>query len=156
MTPRSTSVGGLKDQVRVVVRETTAAFVHARNVECPIARHVTCDLRVADEGTAIDHCYRGAPRSAVVSGEAFNQGAPTHVKVVPGNIHSSEEGRGWIIVGPARLAVIASIVVHAEMSPAIWIVRSRRLVSAQGAAPIRIQPHRKPRQIGRASCRERA
>ena len=31
------------------------------------------------------------------------------------------------------------------MSPAIWIVRSRGLVSAQGAAPIRIQPHRKPR-----------
>src|SRR3954469_17146354 len=37
---------------------------------------------------------------------------------------------------------------HAEMRPAIWIRRVGGFVSAQSAAPISIQPHRKPR-LGR-------
>ena len=127
------------------MRETATAFVHARDVESPIARHVTGDLRVADEGTAVDHCYRWAPCGAIVGGEGFDQGTPTNVKVVSGDVHSPEERRGWIVVGPARFAVVAAIVMNTEMGPAVWIVRSRRLVSAQGAAPIRINPHRKPR-----------
>src|SRR5207302_6037356 len=45
---------------------------------------------------------------------------------------------------PARLAVVAAIVVNAKMGPAIWIIRSSGLVPAQGAAPVRIQPHGKP------------
>ena len=58
VTPGVTAVGGLEDQVRVIVREATAAFVHTCNVHSPAAGHITRDLHVADEGTVVDHRYR--------------------------------------------------------------------------------------------------
>ena len=124
--------------------ETTTAFIHTGDVEGPVARHVTRDLRVADEGTHVGHRYRAAPRAAVVSGATDDQGALTHVKVVPGNIHVPEEGRGWVVVGPARLAVVAAARVNAEMGPAIWVRGIGGLKPAQGAARVAIEPDSKP------------
>src|SRR5882724_3911882 len=126
------------------MRETTAAFVHTGDVEGPVARHVTGDLRVADEGASVGHRYRAAPRAAVVSGAAHDQGTRTHGKVVPGNIHVPEEGRTGVVIGPARLAVVAAARVNAKMRPAVWIVRSGGLVSAQGAARVSIDPDSEP------------
>src|SRR5207244_10362949 len=71
-------------------------------------------------------------------------GACTYVKVVPGNVHVSEVRRGGVVVGPARLPVIAAAGVDAEMGPAGWILRSGRVVPAQRAAPVPIQPDCKP------------
>ena len=66
--PSGAAVGGLEDEVGVVVRKATAAFVHAGDVQVPVARHVTRDLHVANEGTGVGHRYRAAPCGAVVSG----------------------------------------------------------------------------------------
>src|SRR4029077_5600888 len=47
-----------------------------------------------------------------------------------------------------RFPVIAPAGVNAEMGPAIWVLRSGRLVAAQRAARIPIQPYREP-SLGR-------
>jgi len=101
VSPGITAVSGLVDMVGIVVRETTAAFVHTRNVYSPVARHVAGDLHVADEGAGVAHCYRAMPRDAVVTGEGGHERAGSHVKVVPGNVHSPEERRTGIVIGPA-------------------------------------------------------
>ena len=44
-------------------------------------------------------------------------------EVVPGNVHSSEERRRRIVIGPARLAVVGGAVVNTEMGPAIRVRR---------------------------------
>ena len=75
-------------------------------------------------------------------------GRPAHVKVVPGNVHVSEVRRGGVVVRPARFPVIATVGMHAKMGPAIWILRRARLVPAQRAASVPIQPDRKP-SLGR-------
>src|SRR5207244_2016289 len=72
----------------------------------------------------------------------------THVKVVPGNIHVPKEGRGWVVVCPARLAVVAAARVNAKMGPAIGIRGIGGLKPAQGTARVAIQPHSKP-SLGR-------
>ena len=97
---------------------------------------------------SVGHRYRAAPRAAVVSGATNDQSALTHVKVVPGNIHVPEEGRGWVVVCPARLAVVAAAGVNAKMGPAIWVRRIGGLVSAQGAARVAIEPDSKPSPDG--------
>src|SRR5450432_2932935 len=56
--PGGAAVGGPEDEVVVVVGKATAAFVHAGDVQVAIARHVTGDLDIADEGSAVAHCYR--------------------------------------------------------------------------------------------------
>src|SRR4029077_1785965 len=65
-------------------------------------------------------------------------------KVVPGNIHPPEERRTGVIVSPARLAVVAAVVVNAEMGPAIWVPGIGGLVPAQGATPIPVDPDCEP------------
>ena len=62
------------------------------------------------------------------------RGALTHIKVVPGNVHVSEVGRRGVVVGPARLPVVAAAGVNAKMGPASRVQRSGGLVAAQGAA----------------------
>ena len=118
------------------MRKTTTTFVHAGDVEGPVARHVTGDLRVADEGAVLATVI--APLHVLpLSVERRNEepeAALTHVKVVPGNIHVPEEGRGWVVVRPARLAVVAAARVNAKMGPAIWVRRIGGLKPAQGAA----------------------
>src|SRR5439155_6311910 len=65
VAPGGAAVSGFVDQIGVVMRETTTAFVHAGDVEGPVARHVTGDLRVADKGPSVGHRYRAAPSAAV-------------------------------------------------------------------------------------------
>src|SRR4029077_18925072 len=55
VAPGSTAISRLEEEVSVVVRKTTAAFVHAGDIQSAVARHVTGDLCVADEGTGVDH-----------------------------------------------------------------------------------------------------
>ena len=54
--PGVAAVGGPVDVVDIVVREAAAAFVHARDVDGPVARQVAGDLDVADEGLAVVSC----------------------------------------------------------------------------------------------------
>ena len=105
---------------------------------------VAGDLHVADEDTGVGHRYLGAPSDAVVSGAAYDQGACTYVKVVPGNVHVSEVRRGGIVVSPARLPVVAAGGVNTKMSPASRVQRIGGLVSAQCAAPVAVEPDGEP------------
>ena len=59
---------------------------------------------------------RGMPGGTVVSGEGDLEGAAANSEVVPGNVHPSEEGRRWIVVGPARLAIVRAAGVNASTS----------------------------------------
>ena len=97
--------------------EATAAFVHPGDVQVPVTDIVAGDLHVANEGTGVGHRYLAAPSDAVVSGAAYDQGACTYVKVVPGNVHVSEVRRGGVVVSPARLPVVAAVGVNAKMGP---------------------------------------
>ena len=144
VAPSGAAIGRFVDQIGVVVRETTAAFVHTGDVKRPVSRHVTGNLRVADEGASVGHRYRATPRAAVVSGAAHDKGAGTHVKVVPRNVHVPEEGRTRVIIRPAGLAVVAAARVNAEMGPAIWVRGIGGLKPAQGAARVAIEPDSKP------------
>src|SRR4029077_12192265 len=131
--------------VGVVVGEATAAFVHAGDVDVAVARQVTGDLHVANEGRLGAHHGCAAPSGTVISRAGNEDVRVGKTKVVPGNVHISEERRGRVVVGPSRFAVVAAVVVNAEVRPAIWILRSQGLVSAEGAAPIPIYPDSKPR-----------
>ena len=72
----------------------------------PLPAQVARDLHVADEGAAVDHCCRAAPRNAAISGVDGHESAlAAIVKVVPGNVQSPEERRAGIVISPARLAV---------------------------------------------------
>src|SRR6266550_2792852 len=145
VTPRATAIGGFEDEIGVVVRETTAAFVHTGDVCRPAARQVARDLHVADKRTAVDHCCRAAPRGAAIGGKDAHQSALADIKVVPGNVQSPKERRGGIIVGPARFAVGRTFVESAEMSPAIRVVGREGLVTAKTlTAACGIKPNRNP------------
>ena len=113
--------------------KATATFVHAGDVQVPV-NIVAGDLHVADEDTGVGHRYLAAPSDAVVSGAAYDQGACTYVKVVPGNVHVSEVRRGWVVVSPTRLPVVAAGGVNAKMSPAS---RVQRIVDLY---PPKVQP----------------
>src|SRR5215510_2242570 len=87
------------------------------------------------------------PRSAVVTGGGDRERAAAHIEVVPGHIHPPEEGRGWVVVRPTRLAVVAgTAVVNARiMDPAIRVPRCAGLVAAQATAALTVEdPDREP------------
>src|SRR6266446_7853357 len=145
VTPRATAISGFEDEVGIVVRETSAAFVHTCDVCRPAARKVSRNLHVANEGAAVDHCCRAAPRGAAISGVDAHQSALTDIKVVPGNVQCPEERRARIVISPARFAIGRALVESAEMGPAIWIVGSGGLVPAKTLTTARaIQPDRNP------------
>ena len=73
---------------------------------------------------------RGCPRGAAVSGEGDEDVRVAKIKVVPGNIHSPEERRTGVVIGPARFPVVATVGVSAEMGPA-WVRGSGGLIPAQ-------------------------
>ena len=124
--------------------KATAAFVHPGDVQVPV-NIVAGDLHIANEGREVGHRYLAAPSDAVVSGAAYDQGALTDVKVVPGNVHVSEVRRGGVIVSPARFPVVAAGGVNAKMSsPASRVQRISGLEPAQGAAPVAVEPDREP------------
>ena len=126
------------------MRKATTTFVHAGDVQVPV-NIVAGDLHVANEGTGVGHRYLAAPSDAVVSGAAYDQGAFTYVKVVPGNVHVSEKRRGWVIVSPARFPVVAAAGVNAKVSPpASRVQRISGLEPAQGAAPVAVEPDGEP------------
>ena len=145
VSPACAAISGLEDEVRVVVGKATTAFVHAGDVQVPVARHVTGDLHVADEGILSAHHHRAAPSITVISGANNEDVRVADIKVVPGNIHVSEVRRARVIISPARLAVGRALVENAEMRPAIWILRSGGLIPAKTLTTARtIQPHREP------------
>src|SRR6188472_1562343 len=124
------------------MREASPALVHTSDV------YVACDqvashLHVADErGPSARHDW-AVPRGTVVTGESDEDVCVGLTKVVPRNVHSPEERRAWVIVGPAGLAIVFGIGINAKMGPAIRVVRSGGLVPAQRAA-VSVRPHRKP------------
>src|SRR6266404_2903400 len=88
--PGGSAVGGSVDEVDVVVREATAAFVHAGDVDVTCGQ-VTGDLDIADEGTAVGNLSLGGPSRAIVGGVADEEGRAAS-EVVPGDVHASKEG----------------------------------------------------------------
>ena len=145
VAPGTTAIGGFKDQVRVVVRETTAAFVHPRNVYGPAARQVARDLHVADKGSLGAYHRRAAPSRASISRRNDKDVRVGLIKVVPGNVHPPEERRAGIVIHPARLAVVTTVIVNAEMGPTIRMRGRGGLVPAKTLTTARpIQPHREP------------
>jgi hypothetical protein len=60
--------------VDVVVGEAATAFVHAGDIQHPIARKVACDLHVSDEGAGGGNLYRSVPREAVITGVGDGEG----------------------------------------------------------------------------------
>ena len=48
LRPGIPTVGGPVNVVDIVVRKTAAAFIHTRDVDGPVARHVTRDLGIAN------------------------------------------------------------------------------------------------------------
>ena len=100
------------------MRKATAAFVHPGDVHVPplAMSPVICTLRMKIPVLAT--VISESPSDAVVSGAAYDQGACTYVKVVPGNVHVSEVRRGWVVVSPTGLPVVAAGGVNTKMSPA--------------------------------------
>src|SRR4029077_599553 len=144
--PGNAAIGGAVHLVGPI-GEPPIELVHAGDVH--VARDLVAgDLHVADEVTDSGNLYRTGPRHAVVSGandEDAAAGAAWDIKVVPGNIHSPEEGRGWVVIRKARLSVGRSLVENTEVGPAIRIPGSGGLVAPEAltaAAPV--QPHREP------------
>src|SRR5207253_819888 len=122
---------GFEDEIRVVVRETTAAFVHARNVYGPAARKVARDLHVAYKGSLSAHHHWAAPSGAAISRRNDKDVRVGLIKVVPGNVQSPKERRTRVVISPARFAVCRAFVESAEMGPAIRVVGRGGLVSAK-------------------------
>src|SRR5206468_3421481 len=82
---------------------------------------------------------------AVISGGADEDVRVGKIKVVPGDVHPPEEGRGWIVIGPARFSVVGAAAVNAEMGPAIWVPRSGGLVAPKApTAATSVDPDREP------------
>ena len=73
--------------------EATTPFVHACDV------HVACgevagDLDVTDEWGAGSDLSRVRPSETVISGIANEEGSPSNIEIIPGNVHPPVEGRG--------------------------------------------------------------
>src|SRR5580765_6492275 len=73
--PGGAPIGGAEDFVGVVVREATASFIHARDVD--VARDlVSRDLDVANESAARGcELYRAVPGKSVITGVSDKQAA---------------------------------------------------------------------------------
>jgi hypothetical protein len=149
--PGVAAVGGPEDEVVTVEVAVATILVHAGDVHVAVAPQVTGDLDVADEGAAAGNLYRGVPRGAAIRGVAFEQGAPTDIEIVPGNVHPPEEGRAGVVVGPARLSVVLGVVVNAKVGPASrrGVPWSGGLVPAEAlSAAGSIEPHSEPSASG--------
>ena len=139
--PRVPAVAGAKNVIGVVMRETSPAFVHPGDVYVACDR-VAGDLHVSHEGTATGDLVR-SPGVTIVGGDSHEEGASADMEVVPGNVHVSVMGRGWVVIHPTRLAVGTGPVENAVMDPAgrRRVPGSGRLVTAQArTATDRVEP----------------
>src|SRR5580765_5637626 len=129
------------------IGEPPIELVHAGDVH--VARDLVAgDLHVADEVSARGNLDRTGPRHAAIRGandEDAAAGAACDIKVVPGNIHSPEEGRGWVVIRKARLSVGRTLVENTEVSPAIWVPGGGGFVAPEAlTAAASVQPHGNP------------
>src|SRR5206468_9335838 len=145
--PGIAAVGGAVDLVVSVgaaaaTAAVAAVFVHACDVQVT-GGSVASDLDVADEASG--HLPLVGPGQSVVSGESDKQRSSTASEIVPGNIHSPEVGRGWVVVRPARLSVGRGLAENTEVGPAIRIPGSGGFVAPEAlTAAGCVQPHGKP------------
>ena len=118
------------------------SFVHARDVHSACGQ-VAGDLHIADEWAGRGQLSLG-PGATVVSREADSE-APSISEVVPRDVHPPKEWTARVVVGPARLAIVAAAVVNAEMRPAIRVRGIGGLVPADAlTAAGRIEKDSKP------------
>ena len=103
---------------------------------------VTRDLNVADDGAPGGDVSLVEPSETVVSREP--DGDAPALEVVPGNVHSPEEGRTGVIIGPARFALVKAAGMNTEMGPASRVRGIGGLEPAEGAALVPVQLDRKP------------
>ena len=130
--PGNAAIGGAVHLVGPI-GEAPIELVHAGDVH--VARDLVAgDLHVADEVSASGNLYRTGPRHAAIRGandEDAAAGAACDIKVVPGNIHSPEEGRGWVVIRKARLPVGRGLAENTEVGPAIRVRGSGGFVAAE-------------------------
>src|SRR5262249_1121594 len=131
--------------IDVVVGEATATFIHTSNVNIACGE-VAGDLDIAGEWSSARDLSGIRPVDTVVSRVANEEGAAANIKVVPGSVHPTVEGRRWVVISPARLSIILTVAVNAiEMGPAIRVPWSCGLVAAKAlAAAATVQPNREP------------
>src|SRR4029453_768403 len=143
-TPSVTSVRGLEQVVDIVMRKAATSFVNALNVDGAVTCRVARNLHVANE-TGVDYAYRRVPAGAAISGIGDKESATADIEIVPGNIKPPKKWRSRIVISPAGLTVIATIVMSTKMRPAIRARWRGRLVSPQPLTPQgAVEPHRNP------------
>src|SRR4029453_10608880 len=124
----------------------TTVFVHAGDVH--VARNlVASDLNVSDEDgpSGNREVHRRTPSDTVISRAHDRDGRPSTIEVVEGDVHSSEERRGWVVIRITGVAVVRAVVVNCEMGPAIRIPWRGGLVPAEAlTAAARVEPDREP------------
>ena len=127
--------------VDVVVGEATTAFVHACEIQHPVARKIASYLHVTDEGAGGSNLYRSVPGEAVITGVGDGEGTA----VAPGNIHAPKEWRGRVVVSPTRFAIVARAIVNAKMGPAGSIGGSGGLIPSKAlSAAACVKPDGEP------------
>src|SRR4029077_18140483 len=144
--PGNAAIGGAVHLVGPI-GEPPIELVHAGDVH--VARDLVAgDLHVADEVSASRNLYRTGPRHAAIRGandEDAAAGAACDIKVVPGNIHTPEEGRGGVVIRKARLSVGRTLVENTEVGPALRDPWRGGLVAAEAlTAAGCVEPHGKP------------
>jgi hypothetical protein len=139
--PGVTTVGRSENLIGPIA-ESATHLVHSCEVHVA-GNLVAGDLDVADEGRG--DAYRTVPRGAVVARVGGKKSASADIEVVPGNVHPVGEGRGWVVVRPARIPVVLGVVMNAEMGPASRVRGIGGLVAAQAlTAAGRIEPDGEP------------
>src|SRR5215208_5645 len=117
-------------------------LIHACDVHVA-GNLVASDLDVADE-VGGDR-YRSMPGTSVITGIGDAQSSASDIKIVPGNVHPVGKRRGWVVIGPARIAVVRRVVMNAEMGPASGVRGIGGLVATEAlTAASPVQPHGKP------------
>src|SRR4029450_10693718 len=124
----------------------TAVFVHAGDVH--VARNLVAgDLNVSDEdGPSGNREVHGrTPSDTVISRAHDRDGRPSTIEVVEGDVHSSEERRGWVVIRITGVAVVRAVVLNCEMGPPIRTPWRGGLVPAEAlTAAARVEPDREP------------
>jgi hypothetical protein len=139
--PSVAAVGGPVEVVGSVAKAATS-FVHRGNVNIA-GDDIACNLNVPEKAGV--NRYRGVPGEPVITGVGGEQRASPHIEVVPRNIHSVVERRGWVHVRPAGLTVVLGVTVNAAMRPASGVRWSRGLIVTQAlTAAGSVEPDREP------------
>ena len=101
--------------VNIVVGEAATAFVHAGDIQHPVARKVAGDLHVTDEGAGGGNLYRSVPRAAVITGVGDGESTAR----CPRKYTCAQRMERQGCYQPNQIPIVARAIVNAKMGPAI-------------------------------------